>query len=77
MTTKRELNPTVDYLKSCMFLILDTSNCYTNGQPAHVREAIKAEIHRTEIKQIMTILSGFQNSAEIRDLLAYGRRLGL
>jgi hypothetical protein len=50
LTSKRELNPTVDYLKSCMFLVLDTSNCYINGQASHVRESIKAEIHKKEIR---------------------------
>lgn len=76
LTTKREFNPIVDYLKSCMFLLYDTANCYTNNDrnSATSRE-IRNELNRPELRDIMQTLRRYQTSnPDVAELLTYANR---
>lgn len=78
LTTKRELNPTVDYLKSCMFLVLDTANCYLNERVNNNRQEIDAELHRNELREVIHILSRYSSThPDIKELMTYAQRVNL
>lgn len=74
LTTKRDLNPTLEYLIQCMYLVLDCANCYLNDR-SQPRQQIMAEVNKPEVKEILEMLRIYQNTKEVKDMLNYASRL--
>lgn len=60
LTTKRDLNPTLDYLMQCMYLVLDCANCYLNDKSLP-KQQITSEVNKPEVKDILEMLRLYQH----------------
>jgi len=70
-TCKRQNNPTVSYLKTCLFLLYDAANFY--WKTVQYRDRVQNILDSEQVKEIVSLLFSIKNRSELAALMEYIR----